>query len=137
MRCSSGATSKRCGFRAIKHVEVAIARLGSGLEGLRVAVITDTHYGPINRTRWSAAVTERVNALDADIVCHVGDLADGTVEVREQQVAPLAAAQGRLARVYVTGNHEYFSEAQGWLDHMERHRLGRAAQPPHRRRARR
>jgi predicted MPP superfamily phosphohydrolase len=21
--------------------------------------------------------------------------------------------------VYVTGNHEYFSEAQGWIDHME------------------
>ncbi len=104
----------------IKNVHVGIARLGSGLEGLRVAVITDTHYGPINRTRWSAAVTERINTLAADIVCHVGDLADGTVEVREQQVAPLAAAQGRLARVYVTGNHEYFSEAQGWLDYMER-----------------
>ena len=24
-----------------------------------------------------------------------------------------------MARVYVTGNHEYFSEAQGWLDYME------------------
>ena len=24
----------------------------------------------------------------------------------------------RLARTYVTGNHEYFGEAQGWLDHM-------------------
>ncbi len=104
----------------VKRVDVTISRLGSGLEGLRVAVITDTHFGPINRTRWSAAVTERVNTLDADIVCHVGDLADGTVEVRERQVAPLAEARGRLARVYVTGNHEYFSEAQGWLDYMER-----------------
>jgi predicted MPP superfamily phosphohydrolase len=25
-----------------------------------------------------------------------------------------------LARVYVTGNHEYFSEAQGWLEYMDR-----------------
>ena len=24
-----------------------------------------------------------------------------------------------LSRVYVTGNHEYFSEAEGWLDYME------------------
>jgi uncharacterized protein len=24
--------------------------------------------------------------------------------------------RARLARVYVTGNFEYFSEAQGWLD---------------------
>ena len=102
-----------------KHVDVPIARLGSGLDGLRVAIITDTHFGPIDRARWSAAVTDRVNELDADIVCHVGDLADGTVEIREEQVKPLAAARGKLARVYVTGNHEYFSEAQGWLDYME------------------
>ncbi|WP_163887232.1 metallophosphoesterase [Mycolicibacterium hippocampi] len=102
-----------------KNVDVHIAGLGSGLDGLRVVMITDTHYGPIDRTRWSTAVTKRVNTLDADIVCHVGDLADGTVAVREQQVAPLAAARGALARVYVTGNHEYFSEAQGWLDYME------------------
>ncbi|PRC49325.1 metallophosphoesterase, partial [Mycobacterium sp. ITM-2017-0098] len=52
----------------IKNVAVTIPRLGSGLEGLRVAVITDTHYGPINRARWSARVVERVNTLGADVV---------------------------------------------------------------------
>jgi hypothetical protein len=81
-------------------------------------MITDTHYGPIDRSRWSASVMERVNALDADIVCHVGDIADGTPEVRERQAAPLATVRAHLARVYVTGNHEYFHEAQGWLDYM-------------------
>jgi uncharacterized protein len=103
----------------VKKVDVAIARLGPGLDGLRVAVITDTHYGPINRARWSAAVVARVNELGADLVCHVGDIADGTVEVRELQASPLASANATLARVYVTGNHEYFSEAEGWLDYME------------------
>jgi uncharacterized protein len=103
----------------IRRVDVGIARLGSGLDGLRVAVITDTHYGPIDRSRWSAAVVDRVNKLDADVVCHVGDIADGTVDVREAQARPLGAVQARLARVYVTGNHEYFSEAQGWLDYID------------------
>ncbi|CAN5630680.1 metallophosphoesterase [soil metagenome] len=103
-----------------KHVDVIITRLGNGLDGLRVAMITDTHYGPIDRGRWSAAVVDRVNELGADVVCHVGDIADGTVEVRELQAAPLATARAKLARVYVTGNHEYFSEAQGWLDYMQR-----------------
>ena len=104
----------------IRHVDVTIPRLGSGLDGLRVAMITDTHYGPIDRARWSAAVADRVNELDADVVCHVGDIADGTVEVREAQARPLASVRAQLARVYVTGNHEYFSEAQGWLDYMRR-----------------
>ena len=103
----------------VKKVDVAIARLGPGMDGLRVAVITDTHYGPINRARWSAAVVARVNELGADLVCHVGDIADGTVEVRELQATPLASVNATLSRVYVTGNHEYFSEAEGWLDYME------------------
>ncbi len=102
-----------------KRVDVAVAGLGAGLDGLRVVVITDTHYGPIDRAQWSASVVDRVNELDADIVCHVGDIADGTVAVRQGQAAPLAAVRARLARVYVTGNHEYFSEVQGWLSYME------------------
>lgn len=104
----------------VKTVDVTVPRLGRGLDGLRVAVITDTHYGPINRSRWSAGVVERVNELDADLVCHVGDIADGTADIRDHQAAPLASVRAASARVYVTGNHEYFSEAQGWLDYMER-----------------
>jgi predicted MPP superfamily phosphohydrolase len=103
----------------VKNIDIAIDELGRGLDGLRVAMITDTHYGPIDRFRWSAAVVARVNELDADVVCHVGDIADGTVDVREAQASPLASVKATSARVYVTGNHEYFSEAQGWLDYME------------------
>ena len=83
-----------------------------------MVLLTDTHYGPIDRARWSARVIDAVNELDADIVCHTGDIADGTVAQRREQAAPLGRVRARLARTYVTGNHEYFGEAQGWLDHM-------------------
>ncbi|MEW9528207.1 metallophosphoesterase [Microbispora sp. NPDC049125] len=102
----------------IKRVDVTIPRLGAGLDGVRVVLLTDTHYGPINRARWSAGVVAAVNDLDADIVCHTGDIADGTVAERREQAAPLGDVRARLARTYVTGNHEYFGEAEGWLDHM-------------------
>jgi hypothetical protein len=103
----------------LKFVDVVIDGLGGGLDGARVVVLTDTHYGPINRARWSAAVTEAVNAIDADIVCHTGDIADGSVAMRRAQAAPLGLIRAHLARTYVTGNHEYFGEPQGWLDHMQ------------------
>jgi uncharacterized protein len=102
----------------VRRVDVVVPRLGAGLDGVRVVVLTDTHYGPINRARWSARVVGRVNELDADIVCHTGDLADGTVDQRREQVSPLGSVRARLARAYVTGNHEYFGQAQGWLDEM-------------------
>ncbi|MEV6925269.1 metallophosphoesterase [Dactylosporangium sp. NPDC051485] len=102
----------------VRRVEVRIPRLGAGLDGLRIVQLTDTHYGPIDRVAWSKGVTEVVNSLDADIVTHTGDIADGTVGQRLEQAAPLGDIRAKLARVYVTGNHEYFGEAQGWLDHM-------------------
>jgi uncharacterized protein len=102
----------------VKRVPVTIPRLGAGLDGMRVVLLTDTHYGPIDRTRWSARVADMVNAESADIVCHTGDLADGSVSARRAQAAPLGVVRATRAKVYVTGNHEYFGDAQGWLDHM-------------------
>ncbi|MEJ1198485.1 MULTISPECIES: metallophosphoesterase [unclassified Streptomyces] len=103
----------------VRRLDVRLPRLGEGLDGTRVVLITDTHYGPLDRARWSARVCETVNTLEADLVCHAGDIADGTAERRRAQAAPLGTVQATRARVYVTGNHEYYSEAQGWVDLMD------------------
>jgi predicted MPP superfamily phosphohydrolase len=102
----------------VRRVEVTLDRLGRGLDGLRLVLITDTHYGPIDRARWSQGVTAAINKLDPDVVAHTGDIADGEVAQRREQAAPLADVRASLARVYVTGNHEYFSGAQRWVEHM-------------------
>ncbi|MFG2923060.1 metallophosphoesterase [Streptomyces sp. NPDC048305] len=103
----------------VRRLDVPLPRLGAGLDGTRVVLITDTHYGPIDRAGWSARVCETVNSLEADLVCHTGDIADGTAERRRAQAAPLGTVRATRARVYVTGNHEYYSEAQGWVDLMD------------------
>jgi len=102
----------------VRTVEVTIPRLGPGLDGTRVVVLADTHFGPIDRASWSAATAAAVNDLGPDVICHAGDIADGTVGQRRAQAAPLGTLDARLAKVYVTGNHEYFGAAQEWLDHM-------------------
>ncbi|WNV82137.1 metallophosphoesterase [Umezawaea sp. Da 62-37] len=103
----------------IRTTEIVVPRLGRGLDGLRVVVITDTHYGPLERTKWSIGLAAAINELDADVVCHTGDLADGMVVQRRGQVDPLGTVRATEAKLYITGNHEYYNEAQGWLDHME------------------
>ncbi len=98
--------------------EVPIAGLGRGLDGVRLVVITDTHFDARNRVRWSRRVVELINAQQPDIVCHAGDLADGSVERRHPQVDPLEKVAAPLGRFYITGNHEYFGDAAGWIAHM-------------------
>ncbi|SDP32910.1 hypothetical protein SAMN04515671_3749 [Nakamurella panacisegetis] len=103
----------------VVNQEVTLPRLGAAFDGLRLVLIADTHYGPINRARWSAGMVARVNQLRPDILAHAGDLADGSVARRRLQVAPLGDAKATLARVYITGNHEYMSGAAEWVAHMD------------------
>jgi uncharacterized protein len=102
----------------IRTLDVVLPRLGRAFDGLRVAVLADTHFGPIDRRSWGVKVVDAVNALAPDVVCHVGDLADGPVARRGDQVDPLGNVHAPMGKFYITGNHEYFSEAQQWLDHM-------------------
>ncbi|MFF2551699.1 metallophosphoesterase [Nocardia sp. NPDC058058] len=111
----------------VKTVEVTIPKLAPGLDGLRMVVITDTHYAATDRLRWSERVVEIVNEQRPDIACHAGDLADGSVVKRRAQVDPLGKVQAELGRFYITGNHEYFGDAAGWIDHM----AGLGWQPMH------
>jgi predicted MPP superfamily phosphohydrolase len=103
----------------IRRTEITLDRLGAGLDGLRIVLIADTHYGPIERSGWSAKMVAAVNALQPDLLVHAGDLADGSVQQRRRQVAPLETAEAGLGRVYITGNHEYFSGALQWVEHMQ------------------
>ncbi|WP_330274492.1 metallophosphoesterase [Lentzea sp. NBC_00516] len=103
----------------IKRQDVTIPRLDPAFDGLTVAVITDTHYGAINRAKWSRGMVDAVNKLDADVAVHVGDIADGTADQRLEQATPLGDVN-TPHRFYITGNHEYYSNAQGWIDLMTR-----------------
>ncbi|WP_188940809.1 metallophosphoesterase [Nakamurella endophytica] len=103
----------------VRHVPVDLDRLGAGLHGLRLVLVTDTHFGPIDRAGWSARVADRVRDLQPDVLVHAGDMADGSVEQRRRQAAPLAAVPARYARLYITGNHEYFSGAADWIRYMQ------------------
>ena len=102
----------------VRQRDVRIDGLGAGLDGLRIVQITDTHLGPFLSRRWATRIIDQVNALDADVLAHTGDLVDGTLGARRHQVEPFGAATARDARVFITGNHEYYSGACEWTDYM-------------------
>lgn len=104
----------------VKPVDVPIAGLPEALQGFTIAQISDVHVGPTIKRAHVQAIVERVNAIGADLVAITGDLVDGSVDELALQVAPLAQLRSRHGTFFVTGNHEYYSGAHGWIDELDR-----------------
>lgn len=104
----------------VVRVDVPITGLPADLHGFSIAQISDVHVGPTIKRGYLQAIVARVNALDADMVAVTGDLVDGTVQHLAVHVAPLAALRSRHGTFFVTGNHEYYSGAQAWVDELRR-----------------
>ena len=104
----------------VRRVRVRLARLPSAQNGLTIVQITDLHVGPTIGRAVVEDVVARTNALTPDIVAITGDLVDGSVSALRDAVAPLANLRARHGVYFVTGNHEYFSGADAWLQELPR-----------------
>jgi predicted MPP superfamily phosphohydrolase len=98
----------------VKEVDIPLPGFPADLDGFRIVQITDIHVSPTIKRPFVAAVVERVNGLDADIVALTGDLVDGSVQRLSGDVEPLARLRARYGRYFVTGNHEYYSGVHRW-----------------------
>ncbi len=104
----------------VVRVTVPIRDLPAPLAGFRIVQISDIHVGPTIKGDYLAAIVERVNALQPDVVAITGDLVDGSVAELGAHVAPLAQLRARHGSFFVTGNHEYYSGVHGWLRELQR-----------------
>lgn len=100
----------------VVQVDVPIANLPEALQGFTVAQISDIHVGPTIKTHYLQRIVDRVNGLQANMVAITGDLVDGSVKELGHHIAPLAQLASTHGTFFVTGNHEYYSGAHGWLD---------------------
>ena len=105
---------------AVVRVDVPVAGLAPALHGFTLAQISDIHVGPTIRRAYLQRIVQRVNALGADVVAVTGDLVDGSVPELTHHVGALAGLQSRHGTFFVTGNHEYYSDAHAWVDELRR-----------------
>jgi predicted MPP superfamily phosphohydrolase len=105
---------------AVVEVSVPIANLPPQLEGFSIVQISDIHVGPTIKRDYLQAIVDKVNALDPDVVAVTGDLVDGSVRQLAQHTEPLAQLRGRHGAYFVTGNHEYYSNADEWIAEVRR-----------------
>lgn len=118
---AAGAGVRRAaGPAEIAEVQVRLPRLPRALDGLTIVQITDLHVGPTIRHREVDRVVEQANALRPDVVAITGDLVDGTVRELGSIVEGLGRLRSRYGVHFVTGNHEYYSAVDGWMDFLPR-----------------
>jgi len=111
---------RRSGELTSPEIPVRLARLPRELDGLRLVQITDVHLGLLLDRSFLRDVVERANALRPDAVVLTGDLVDGSVQTLGPELAPLAGLRSRWGSFFVTGNHEYYSGADEWVDFLRR-----------------
>ena len=102
----------------VKRIEVGIPGLSPDLDGYRMVQLTDMHISRLFTAAWARAVVEKTNALDADLIVITGDLIDGSLDIRREDIAPLADLKARHGVLTVPGNHEYFFDVERWLAHF-------------------
>ncbi|MBC8400657.1 MAG: metallophosphoesterase [Candidatus Marinimicrobia bacterium] len=102
------------------EVDVPITNLPDGLDGFKIVQISDIHVGPTIKRDFVQQVTDQVNALKPDMVVLTGDLVDGSVSHLSNDVAPLVNIRAPFGKFFVTGNHEYYSGVEHWLEQTDR-----------------
>jgi predicted MPP superfamily phosphohydrolase len=100
----------------LEHREVVLDRLEPAFDGFTIAAVSDIHLGPLVDGADLETIVAMVNDAAPDMVAIVGDLVDGRVDELRTYAAPLADF---VAPTYfVTGNHEYFTDAAGWVEFL-------------------
>jgi predicted MPP superfamily phosphohydrolase len=102
----------------VKRVTVPLARLPRAAHGFRIAVVSDVHLSPVLGRSFAQRVVDTVNGTQPDLIAVVGDLVDGSVRDLGPAAAPLAGLRARHGAYFVTGNHEYFSGAEEWVNEV-------------------
>ncbi|MGI5524621.1 metallophosphoesterase [Micromonospora sp. CA-259024] len=104
----------------LDRVQIPLAKLPRSMDGLRIATVSDIHLGPLRGRAHTERIVAAINRLDADLVAVVGDLVDGSVAELGSAAAPLRDLRARYGSFFVTGNHEYYSGVEEWVQEVDR-----------------
>jgi predicted MPP superfamily phosphohydrolase len=102
----------------VRRVSVPLAKLPAAADGYTIAHLTDVHVGPSLGREFVTKVVGQVMALAPDLIVLTGDVVDGRLADLAPHVEPLRDLRARDGVFAVTGNHEYYWNADAWIAHL-------------------
>lgn len=105
---------------SVHRTEITLEKLPAEFDGFTIAQLTDLHASRLLTKSWMQEVVDKTNALHPDLIVVTGDMADGTVSARRADVSPLSLLQSPYGVYAITGNHEYYFNADAWIKEYTR-----------------
>lgn len=99
-------------------VDVPLTKLSQEFEGFKILQISDLHVGPTIQKQFVKDLVAQCNEIKPDLVALTGDFVDGSVQELMEHIAPLGELSSQHGCYFVTGNHEYYSGVEPWLEHF-------------------
>ena len=101
----------------VARYNVALPNLPEGWKNKKAIFISDLHLGQLHTQSFARKVAAAVNTLTPDIIFIGGDLYDGPSATDLVELAqPLSTLRAPWGVLYITGNHEEFSDNKPFLD---------------------
>ncbi len=92
-----------------RHVVVRTDKLPPGTERIRIAQVSDVHFGLLVRERKAARIALLVSAAKPDLFVSTGDLVDARINHLDGLSGILQGIRAPLGKYLVTGNHEFYA----------------------------
>jgi predicted MPP superfamily phosphohydrolase len=104
------ATAVEPGWLDVERVTVRVAELPPALDGMRIAQLSDLHWGPYTGQREVRTAVEMANAFAPDLVVLTGDYVLYSAEYAAPCARELAALEAPLGVIAIPGNHDYWTD---------------------------
>lgn len=98
----------------IRRLEVEVAGLPEGLDGVRIAHLSDTHIGKFTHGRVLDSIARAANELKPDLTLITGDIIDNSLSVMPEAVAFLKRLEAEHGVWMCEGNHDLFESREGF-----------------------
>jgi predicted MPP superfamily phosphohydrolase len=104
----------------VRTLELEVPKAVEGMRELRIAALSDTHFGTVLGRRHMEKVAARIREIDPDIILFCGDIFDEDLtEAAEQNVAEaIRALPARYGIFAVLGNHEHFHNPRKAVEYL-------------------
>lgn len=92
----------------VEKITLTFKDLPAAFDGFKIVQISDIHSGSFDNKEKVRSGIDKINELDADIVCFTGDLVNAEKEEIDPYIDVFAAIKAKYGKYAILGNHDYY-----------------------------